>query len=134
MNTMERLVIEQTSSTLGVDFDPESSTLIMRGESYPENALKFFTPIVEWLDAYFDRLHDNDRVRVDLDIIYFNSSSSKVLMNIFSLFDAAARRGIAVSIVWRHHVENEIAQECGEELGEDLVAAAFSMVSYEGRT
>jgi len=128
---MERLVIKQTNSTLGVDLDPSAATLIMRGESYPENAVKFFTPVLEWLDAFFSRLDSGAQVKVDLDIVYFNSSSSKVLMNIFDAFDAAAKTGIDVSICWRYHVDNEIALECGEEFGEELAAAAFEMQAYE---
>lgn len=127
---MEPLVIDQTDSTLGVHFAPPSGTLVMRGESYPENALKFFAPIFEWLQLYFSSLEAGSSVTVDLDIIYFNSSSSKVLMDLFDTFDAAAADGITVAIFWRYHEENEIAQECGEEFGEDLDHASFSMIAY----
>ena len=67
----------------------------------PENALKFFTPITTWLKSYLGTLRPGDAVRVDLDIVYFNSSSSKVLMNIFDMLDETAERGVAVRIVWR---------------------------------
>ncbi len=131
---MERLVIKQTGSTLGVDFDPHNAVLAMRGESYPENALKFFTPVLEWLDAYFSQLRAGADVRVDFDIVYFNSSSSKVLMNVFDALDEAAVKGINVDILWRYHEENEIAQECGEEFGEELSAAHFAMLAYGDST
>lgn len=129
---MERLTIRQTDSTLYVDFDPETATLVMRGESYPENAVNYFTPILEWLNAYFANQRENTKVTVDLDIVYFNSSSSKVLMNLFDIFDDAAKNGAEISILWRYHEENEIAQECGEEFGEELEAACFTMLAYGG--
>ena len=88
--------------------------------------------MLEWLNAYFSSLDMGSQVKVDLDIVYFNSSSSKVLMNLFDSFEAAAKRGIRVAIMWRHHVENEIAQECGEEFGEELETATFEMISYGG--
>ncbi|MFH1135289.1 MAG: DUF1987 domain-containing protein [Pseudomonadota bacterium] len=128
---MERLVLKPTVSTLGVDFDPLAASLVMRGESYPENALAFFTPIIAWLETYLADLAGGEAVRVDLDIVYFNSSSSKVLMNIFDLLEEAAGRGIKVTIIWRHHVENEIALECGQEFAEELTAAAFEIEAYE---
>ena len=128
---MEPLVIEQTTSTLGVEFDPLTSTLVMHGESYPENALRFFTPIIGWLESYLAALNPGRQVRVDLDIVYFNSSSSKVLMNIFDCLDTAAQKGVKVSIVWRHHAENEISQECGREFAEELTAAGFELQAYE---
>lgn len=131
MIVMERLVIEKTTSTFGVDFDPHAGLLIIRGESYPENAQKFFAPVLEWLGNYFMGLANGSAVKVDMDIVYFNSSSSKALMNLFDVFDEAAGNGIDVAITWRHHVENEISQECGMELGEELVSASFCMEAYE---
>lgn len=127
---MERLVLKKTQSTLGVDFDPARGRLEMRGESYPENSLKFFQPLLDWLDGYLGSLGRDDEVRVDLDIIYFNSSSSKALMNFFERLEEAARQGVSVNVLWRYHEENEIAFECGEEFGEELEATGFLMLAY----
>jgi len=52
-------------------------------------------------------------------------------MNLFDQLESSAQRGIRVAILWRHHAENEIAQECGEEFGEELHAASFSMLPYQ---
>jgi hypothetical protein len=130
MIIMEPLVIPPTESTLSVNFDPQSATLHMQGESYPENAGNFFAPVLAWLQSYFAGLGYGDTVRVKLDIVYFNSSSSKALMNCFDLFNEAAGRGINVSILWCHHQENEIARECGEEFGEEMDRASFAMCPY----
>ena len=130
---MQPLIIEQTASTLGVRFDAQASALAMFGESYPENALKFFTPVAAWLKKFLHSRSPGDKVRVDLDIIYFNSSTSKVLMNIFDMLEEAARKRILVKIVWKHHEENEISQECGEEFAEELEYADFHIQAYEDR-
>lgn len=127
---MKRLSINRTASTLEVDFDPDHGLLRMKGESYPEDAMKFFTPLQQWLNEYFTSLESGEKVVVDLDIIYFNSSSSKALMNLFDAFDEASRNGIDLGIVWRHHTENEVSQECGEEFKEDLRFARFAMLPY----
>ncbi len=131
---MERLSIEPTDATLLVDFDPDNAKLVLRGESYPENASKFFTPVLEWLNEYFSSLNGEEEITVDMDIVYFNSSSSKALMNLFDMFDAAARNGLNLQILWRYHVENEIALECGEEFGEDLDAAQLTLCPYEDKS
>ena len=93
--------------------------------------LSFFSPVLDWLKTYLLELNPGTSVSVDMDIVYFNSSSSKVLMNIFDNLEEAANRGIDVSIVWRHHVENEISMECGQEFAEEIVAASFLMQAYE---
>lgn len=128
---MKPLLIQQTQSTLGVDFDPAQGLLTLRGESYPEDALKFFTPVIHWLAAYLVDLGNGDAVNVDMDIVYFNSSSSKALMNIFETLEDAAVRGVEVNITWHCHKENEVARECGEEFREDLCQAKFFMALYE---
>lgn len=128
---MKPLLIQQTQSTLGVDFDPARGLLILRGESYPEDALKFFTPVIQWLTAYLAQLDNGDVVNVDMDIVYFNSSSSKALMNIFETLEEAAARGVEVNITWHCHKENEVARECGDEFGEDLCRSNFTMALYE---
>lgn len=128
---MEPLLIQQSNATLGVDFDPRSNRLVLRGESYPEDARKFFAPVLQWLKTYFQELPAGVDVQVVMDIVYFNSSSSKALMNVFDVFENAARSGARVEILWMHHVENEVAQECGEEFGEELQAAGFRMQAYE---
>ncbi|THB63990.1 MAG: DUF1987 domain-containing protein [Desulfovibrio sp.] len=128
---MKPLIIQQTNSTLHVDFNPLAALLTLRGESYPENAIRFFEPVLSWLREYFSNLSSGASVKVDMDIVYFNSSSSKALMNCFDVMDEAAGRGIEVNICWRHHVENEVAKECGEEFAEELKTAIFIMAPYK---
>ncbi len=65
---------------------------------------------------------------IDMEIIYFNSSSSKALMNLFDLFEEAAQSGKQIQINWRYHEENDTALECGEEFKEDLEAVEFNLV------
>ncbi|MBG0774909.1 MAG: DUF1987 domain-containing protein [Desulfovibrionaceae bacterium] len=126
---MQRLTIERTRSTLAVDFDPQG-VLRMHGESYPENSLKFFQPVLTWLEEFLAAAGPDRPLRADLDIVYFNSSSSKALMNFFDMLDEAARGGAPVTVVWRYHEENEIARECGEEFAEDMEAVCFEMAPY----
>jgi hypothetical protein len=127
---MERLHIEATRSTLFVDFNPEEDVFVMKGESYPENALKFFTPVLEWLAKYLDTCRSDTSMILDMDIIYFNSSSSKALMNLFELLESAAGSGMGIRVNWRHHEMNDVACECGEEFAEDLQGIAFLLHPY----
>ena len=66
--------------------------------------------------------------QLNLEIIYLNSSSSKILLNLFDMLDDAARRGQEIVINWRYHEESETALECGEEFAEELTTAKFNLV------
>ena len=64
----------------------------------------------------------------DFEIVYFNSSSSKTLMDLFELLDDAAKAGKRVVVNWRYDRDNETAKECGEEFREDVAALRFNLV------
>jgi hypothetical protein len=124
---MQAFVREQTKSTPWIKFDPAQNILEIKGESYPENSAKFYSPMLEWLEAYLQEV-DEGPVYVDIELVYFNSSSSKILMNFFDLLEDAAQGGLQVNIEWKYHQDNEIALECGEEFEEDLEHVAFHLV------
>ena len=47
---MENIYIEQSFHTPEVSFDNEKNRLYIVGKSYPEDASKFYEPIVAWLE------------------------------------------------------------------------------------
>ena len=120
---MNNLIIEATKSTPGIQFDGVQGIFRITGESYPENAAKFYTPVTEWLENWLQQ--PEAVLELEFEIIYFNSSSSKIFMNIFDLFERAVAAGKKASVVWRCDAENETAIECGEEFSKDLVALPF---------
>lgn len=122
---MDPLILEQTRYTPEVRFDAAAPSLIMGGESYPENAAAFFTPVLRWLENFLAQ--DDSPVVLDLTIIYCNSSSSKALMDILDTLDQAAAKGRQVSINWHYHEENDMALEYGQEFKEDLSHVRFSL-------
>jgi hypothetical protein len=124
---MEAFVREQTKSTPWIRLDPQEHILEIKGESYPENSASFYSPMLEWLENYLKEL-DGGQVRVEMELIYFNSSSSKVLMNFFDMLEDAARRGVDAVVNWRYHEDNDTALECGEEFQEDMEYVKFQLV------
>lgn len=128
---MDSLLITASKSTPEVRFDAITNLLEIKGESYPENASKFYAPIFDWLAAYLGQVAPETQVVVNMEIIYFNSSSSKALMNIFDLLAQAAAAGRRVVVNWRYHPQNESALECGEEFSEDVEGVVFNLVEID---
>ena len=79
-----------------------------------------------WLKEYLGAIGDK-AVEVNLEISYFNSSSSKVLMNFFDILEEAVDDGKKIVVNWYYHEENETAMECGEEFMEDLNNLPFNL-------
>lgn len=122
---MENLTIEKTKSTPAVFFDAGSGVLQMEGESYPENVVKFYAPLLDWLRAYL--LLDTDEITMEFKISYFNSSTSKVFMTMFDLLEQSVAEGKKARVRWICDEENDVAIECGEEFKEDLECLPFEI-------
>ena len=123
---METLIIEKTQSTPYIYFDKTTNVLIVKGESFPENSAKFYAPVLEWLKEYIITL-DNEKVTMQFEIVYFNSSTSKVFMTILDMLQSAMENGKNISVLWLCDAENETAIECGEEFKEDLDRLPFDI-------
>jgi hypothetical protein len=115
---MENLYIEETKSSPEVDFNYETGILKIKGQSYPENAFKFYEPIFDWIDDYFEVYNGN--TQLDLSLIYLNTSSIKCLMDIIYKFEEVAEEGKKIKINWYYKSNNRNILECGKEFEEDL--------------
>jgi SiaC family regulatory phosphoprotein len=124
---MDNLRIEPTKYTPEIIFDAETNLLEIKGETYPENTAEFYAPVFKWLEAYLAQLRD-EAVTVNLEINYFNSSSSKVLMDMFDQFETAANDGKDLTLNWIYNRDNESAMEYGEEFQEDLEVLKLNLV------
>lgn len=128
---MENLVIAQTESTPRIFFDASSGILEIRGESYPENTAEFYGPVLHWISDFLEQ--SELPLSMNIGIVYFNSSSSKVLMNIFDLLDEASGNGREIVVNWHYDSNNELALEYGEEFREDINSLAFNLVENHVR-
>lgn len=127
---MDIFAREQSKSTPWIHFDPNQNHLQISGESYPENSAKFYAPMLEWLEGYLNNMQAS-KIQVDVKLIYFNSSSSKLFMNFFDMLEEAAQNGRYVEVNWIYHEDNDTALECGEEFQEDLDNIRFNLVQIE---
>ncbi len=126
---MEPLKIEATKITPHILFDTGANLLSIRGDSYPENAIKFYHPLISALEGHLKNAPAAPW-QVDIEIAYFNSSSSKILMDLFYLFEEATGEGWRVIVNWRYHVDNDIALEYGKEFQLDITSLEFNLVAF----
>jgi hypothetical protein len=117
---MERLSIEKTKSTPEVLFDPETCELRIEGQSYPENAFKFYEPVLAWLDDFLRQLDREVVLEFYFNMPYINTRSSKCVMMLLEKLENAYVGGKGVAVRWYYDTDNETALECAEEFKEDL--------------
>ncbi len=124
---MENLHIEATKYTPEIKLDADNGLLSFAGKSYPENTFDFYQPTLEWINAYFEEKAQKKTV-IEMDIIYFNSSSSKLFFDLFDILEEAHEDGKDITIRWLYDAENENALEAGEDFKEDFESLSFDLI------
>jgi hypothetical protein len=114
---MENLNIEETKYTPKITLDA-GGTITLVGKSYPENTFEFYASMMEWVKEYFDG-NAADTTTVNLEITYFNSSSSKLFFDFFDLLEESSEDN-TIKINWIYDADNESAEEAGEDFIEDF--------------
>lgn len=122
--------IEPTKHTPRVIFNKDKKLMEIRGKSYPPDILDFYNPIFTWLIDYLNQ-PEQGGFTLNIELVYFNSSSSKILMELFDLLDDAAAKGQRITINWIYDGEDEDNREFGEEFREDLNSVVFNLTEKE---
>jgi hypothetical protein len=114
---MRDLSFSASQSTPSVAASWEGGTLQMQGDSYPENSFEFFAPILAWIESYLEEA--SGPLRLELRLLYLNTSSVKAMMDIFDTLEEAHGDGRSVEVTWGYDSDNSRIAELAEEFKED---------------
>jgi hypothetical protein len=132
---MKPLDIEPTDFTPKVHFDPDNSIFEISGFSRPENVIGFYRPILKWLEEYNEDVLSQNRefnkrlLTLNLRMTYFNSASSKFLLDILLEFMKFLSKGNEIEVNWYYEEGDEEIMESGEEIS-DMLGFTFNFISY----
>lgn len=120
---MKYLRIESTKFTPGIVLDPVNKVFEFYGFSLPENATEFYEPVLFWLNQYRSEvisggISNDSEINVFFKMIYYNSSSLRLLVDIFHVFSDINQKGHKVNLNWYFDGEDPQMAEAGKELGE----------------
>lgn len=122
---MESLSIEGTAKTPTVKFDGDQGVIEIKGRSIPENSIEFYKPLVDWLDKYSKVAKPLTKVNVQLE--YFNTSSSKCILDVFKKLESIHKSNNEVVINWYYEEDDEDMLEAGEDY-ESIIRVPFKMI------
>ena len=124
---MEKVRLEMSKFTPEIYLDADAGLIEIKGKSYPENTFEFYEPVMKWVESYF-KSASKEKTVVNMEIIYFNSSSSKLFFDFFDLLEEANNDGNAIEVNWFYDKENESALEAGEDFKEDFESLTINLV------
>lgn len=110
---MENIVLEGTGRTPYVSFDAQAGKLEISGRSIPENSITFYKPLFDWVDNYVQSPKDNTTVIFNLE--YFNTSSSKCILDLLRKLETLKDTNNATEIKWYFDEGDEDMEESGND-------------------
>jgi len=87
-----------------VKFNATSGKLLIEGESYLEDTRAFYLPLIKWVESFVKVT--KIPVILDVDLSYYNTSSSKHILEILYLLKEFENRGGSVTVNW-HYTDDD---------------------------
>jgi len=125
---METLRIDATDDSPQVLLDQEDNQFEISGKSLPEDVVEFYQPVMDWLMKYREK--PNSRTELNLKMIYFNTASSKMIMDILMVLEEMVEEGHEVVVRWHSKKSDEDMQEAGLEY-EEMLDIPFEHLTYD---
>ena len=124
---MNKFLIEETEFTPEISFDLNTRKFIFKGVSRPEDVFKFYEPAIDWLKDLDQNLHTHTdtkynftNIDVEFRLTYFNSSSSKMLLQILEILAKIQQKGVEIRIDWYYDENDEQMLDDGSDLSESV--------------
>ena len=125
---MDVLEIPNTAKTPQISLNPNGHLLIA-GRSIPENSIEFYRSTMEWLVEYARQ--PQPVTEVEMHFEYFNTSSSKCILDIFKhLAKIHEMPGKEVKVKWFFFQEDEDMFESGNDYS-TIVKIPFEFIASE---
>jgi len=125
---MEPYYQKASVETPEINFNKDQATFILKGKSFPEESRSFYQPAIDWMMQYADE--PNPKTDFIMQMHYYNSSSSAILLEIFKILERIHLKGNEVTIHWHYDLMDDDMLEAGEEY-EELLKVPFVFQGME---
>ena len=126
--------IAGTTNSPKILFDPINLIFLVEGESRPKDVDEFYSPVIDWLTDYSNRLKGSKEAvegTLKLNLEFANSASIMMLLKIVKIFDEIATtcEDVIFEIHWHYSSSDDDGFELGQEL-EELAGLQFQFIKY----
>jgi len=124
---MNSLKIQATDDSPEILFDVENKIFEISGKSLPEDVNTFYAPVMKWLEEYSG--NPLPETTLNFKFNYFNTASSKIILDILLILEDIYKNGNGVTIKWYYPAYDEDMKEAGEEYSE-MAEIPFEHIKY----
>lgn len=115
---MESIFVKGTSQYPEITLDKSSGRFEFFGNSIPEDAKEFFSPIFDWWDEYVQ--HPNANTEVTFRMSYYNTPSSKMFFHILKKLETLKQSGATVKVKWFYTEDDVDMRDAGYDFAENI--------------
>jgi hypothetical protein len=105
-----------TFFTPHVSFNAETGVCLLEGESYLEDTWEFYERLQQWLKSF---IQENRPIVFNFKLTYFNTSSSKGILDLLKTLKNYENKGGSVKVTWFYPEDDEDNLEEAEDFKED---------------
>ncbi len=98
-----------------VDFVAATGECTLEGESFLEETSNFYSPLLDWLNEYIET---KKPITFNIKLTYFNTSTSKWILNILHTLKYYIDQGGDVTVNW-YYYEDDI--DMSEEIDDYII-------------
>ena len=120
---IEPIYIEKSNLTPHVILDKTKEIFLFKGRSLPQNVSDFYEPIINWLTEYI--ADPNPTTVITIELEYFNSSSSKAILQLIKMLETLKNNRLDVKVIWCYQEYDDDTLESGQTFS-NLVNVPFS--------
>lgn len=122
---MKPLKIEGKQDIPFVELDDQKGKFEISGRSFPEDAVEFYKPVMDWISLYSEGVEG--RTVFDFKMDYISTASSKAILDVMFLLESLSKKGKEVVIRWFYFADDEDMEESGLEY-EEIVNVKFEHI------
>ncbi len=118
------IICNQTDRSPLVTLD--GAELTLSGRSYMDNAVEFYRNLIARIGGM-----KFEKMDVVVRLEYFNTSSSKCLLELFHSFEKTSKEGRPMRVFWYHSPECPDLEEAGEDYRDLVTGIPFELVEAQ---
>ncbi len=108
-----------------VDFNKETGICSIAGESYLEDSIEFYAPLFKWLKKYAKEIQKP--ITFNFNLSYFNTSSSKCIIDILHILKQYEINGGNVNVNWHYDSSEEDIEDELEEVDDFMIESGIKI-------
>ncbi len=120
--------LKGTKETPEVTLNKTEGLIKISGRSFPEDAKSFYKDIKKWLFDYSE--HPKQGTHFVFMLEYFNTMSSKMILEIFNILKQIETKDELLRIDWHYCIDDDDMLEAGEDFAE-IAEINVNFFSYE---